>query len=165
MIVYISPLQYNSKFFLYSPTILLEKNCRVINYCCYQVNQKWKKSGKTQDIKFKFIKKLYAWWDLNLSVLIPPCTLLCSSCHVVVFQVSIWFNMHQGILYQFHWQWCTYGAVPVKLLLSLKPLNLFPTILSDLSSGIKFQQKAIIGPLRLSKWSPAVSPLEVEFQD
>ena len=40
MIVYMSPLRSNSTFFLYSPTILLEKNCRVINYCFYQVNQK-----------------------------------------------------------------------------------------------------------------------------
>ena len=32
MIVYMSPLQYNSTFFLYSPTIQIYFFCQVINY-------------------------------------------------------------------------------------------------------------------------------------
>ena len=44
MIIFLSPLHYNSTLFLYSPTILLEKNGRVINYCCCQVNHKWTKN-------------------------------------------------------------------------------------------------------------------------
>ena len=43
MIIFLSPLRSYSTFFLYSPTILLEKNCQFINYCCYQVDQKWTK--------------------------------------------------------------------------------------------------------------------------
>ena len=114
MIIFLSPLRYHSSFFLYSPIILLEKIVElsitvVIKYIISEP-----KSGKTQDIKLNFIKKFKAWWDFILSGSIPPCTLLCSSFHLVVVQVFICFNRHHRALYQFHWQWCAIGAVPVK---------------------------------------------------
>ena len=58
---------------------------------------------KKQDKKLHFILKFKAWWDFNLSGSIPPCTLLCSSSHLVVVQVSIWFNRQHGDLYRLHW--------------------------------------------------------------
>ena len=80
-------------------------------------------------------------------------------------EVSIWFNRHEGALYCFHWQWCAYGAVSVKLFIVLTTINFTPDDTYRPLSGIKFRQKAIIGHHRLSALSPAVSPLEVEFCD
>ena len=123
------------------------------------------KSGKTQDIKFNFINQFKAWWDFNLSGSIPTFTLLCSSCHLVVVQVFIWFNTHHGTLYRFHWQWWALGAVAVKLFVVSATLKFTPNNTYWRLSWIKFQQKVIIGHRRLLALSPAVSPLEVDFRD
>ena len=76
---------------------------------------------------------------------ITPCTLQCSSSHLVVVQVCTCFKRHKGDLYRFHCRFCACWAVRIHLFFVLTNLSLLPTILSDFWVGLSSDRKPVFG--------------------
>ena len=76
--------------------------------------------------------------DIFLGGSIPPCTLQCSSSHLVVVQVFAWLNSYKGDLYRFHWHCCACGAIYSKLIYCLDNTWVWSQQHLAILSGFKF---------------------------